>query len=257
MEDAPPPYGEVVSGKHDSGGAPPPPGRPGTPPTLARLMPLDFNVYCGPAGPLSRSDLYFMGPHRIDRQFALTIHQNSFAQIPRPFLILHDGLTAQDPAIGIVTNAWNGRDKFCDKFIIDAPPRADSGLPPVQESLKAAYTGTFWHPIVNLRYSVRVAPTAAGGSGGGDERQEFEWQESTSGEVSSLGGDSRGWRLVALADESETLAVCARNGGGLTRYLRFSFMGKGRAADHFGPTWEIMAVLTGLTTWNRLLELQD
>ncbi|KAI0967324.1 hypothetical protein F4678DRAFT_249151 [Xylaria arbuscula] len=255
MEDAPPPYGEVVSGPEVPYGGPVRPLPP--PPTPARLMPLDFNIYGGTAGPLTPSDLYFMGPHQTDRQFALTIHQNSFAQIPRPFLILHDGLTAQDRAIGTATNAWiKGQDKFHDKFTITAPPLTSSGfLPPVQESLEVARRGTYWHPVITLRYSVQVAPTAASGSGGGNERQEFEWQESTCREVTSLGGDSRGWRLVAVAEESETLAVCARNGGSLTKYLRFSFRGKGRAADHFGPTWEVMAVLTGLTTWNRMLEL--
>ncbi|KAI1293907.1 hypothetical protein F5Y03DRAFT_387859 [Xylaria venustula] len=218
-------------------------------------MPLDFNIYGGTAGPLTPSDLYFIGPHQTDRQFALTIHQNSFAQIPRPFLILHDGLTAQDQGIGTATNAWTkGQSKFDDKFIITV--LGSHILLPVQESLEVSRRGTYWHPVITLRYSVPVAPTAAGGSCGRNERQEFEWQESTSREVTSLGGDSRGWRLVAMADESETLAVCARNGGSLTKYLRFSFRGKGRAADYFGPTWEVMAVLTGLTTWNRMLELQ-
>ncbi|KAI1350924.1 hypothetical protein F5Y01DRAFT_284730 [Xylaria sp. FL0043] len=241
MEDAPPPYEEAVSEPSTLFRAP------------ARLMPLDFNIYCGPEGPFTASDLYFMGPHQTERQFALTIHRNSLAQIPRPFLILHDGLAVQDQAIGTATNTWaKGQKKFWDKFIITLT--GSNLLPSVQESLEVVRKGTYWHPIVNLRYSVQVAPTAAGG---GTERQEFEWQESTSEEVTGLGGDSRGWRLVALADESETLAVCARNGGSLTKYLRFSFGGKGRAADHFGPAWEVMAVLTGLTTWHRDLELRN
>ncbi|KAI1168858.1 hypothetical protein F5B18DRAFT_597017 [Nemania serpens] len=261
MEDPPPPYEEVVSGGRDRGrGGAVPPITPRVLPTHTRLMPLDFNLYGGTAGPFTPSDLYFMGPHQIDRQFALTIHHNSFAQIPNPFITLHDGLTTQDPAIGTATNAWTkGQAKFEDKFIITAPPLSGSSLPPVQEPLEAVRKGTYWHPVVNLRYSVPVAPAAAaaGGSGGGSERQEFEWQDSASREVSALGGDSRGWRLVAVADDSETLAVCARNGGSLTKFLRFSFRGKGRAASHYGRTWEVMAVLTGLATWIRMLEAKS
>ncbi|KAI1199063.1 hypothetical protein F5X97DRAFT_333003 [Nemania serpens] len=221
-------------------------------------MPLDFNLYGGTAGPFTPSVLYFMGPHQMDRQFALTIHHNSLARLPKPFIILHDGLTAQDPAIGTVTNAWTkGHTKFYDKFVITAPPLTGSGPPPIRETLQVVRKGTYWHPVINLRYAVQVAPPAAGGDGGGvHERQEFEWQDSTSREVTGLGGDSRGWRLVAVGDESETLGVCARNGGSLTKFLRFSFRGKGRAASHYGRTWEVMAVLTGIATWIRMLELQ-
>ncbi|KAI1119471.1 hypothetical protein F5Y14DRAFT_4416 [Nemania sp. NC0429] len=259
MEDPPPPpYEEVVRG---GGGAVAPIIAPGT---QTRLMPLDFNVYGGTAGPFTPSTLYFMGPHQTDKQFALTIHHNSFAQIPRPFIILHDGLTAQDPPVGTATNVWTkGQKRFYDRFVIAAPALADDAtLPPVREPLEMVRKGTYWHPIMNMRYSVQVAPAAVsggggGGGGGGDERQEFEWQESGSREVSGLGGDSRGWRLVAVADESETLAVCACNGGSLTKFLRFSFRGRGRAAGHFGRTWEVMAVLTGLATWVRSNDLKD
>ncbi|KAI1191743.1 hypothetical protein F5B17DRAFT_426367 [Nemania serpens] len=261
MEDPPPPYEEVVSGSYDeSGGA-----VPSLIPFPARLMPLDFNIYGGTEGPFTPSDLYFMGPHQMDRQFALTIYHNSFARIPEPFITLHDGLTTRDPPIGTATNAWTkggGQAKFLDRFVVTAPPLAGGdGLPPVREPLEVVRKGTYWHPVINLRYSVPVAaPAAVGGGGGGgsgDERQEFEWQDSTSREVTGLGGDARGWRLVAVADESETLAVCARNGGSLTKYFLFSFRGKGRAAGYYGRTWEVTAVITGLATWIRMLELQS
>ncbi|KAI1126432.1 hypothetical protein F5Y10DRAFT_244747 [Nemania abortiva] len=257
-ETPPPSYEEVVSGEYDRGGSGAAPTvTPEIPPTPARLMPLDFNVYGGTEGPFTPSDLHFMGPHQTDRQFALTIYSNSFAQVPNPFIILHDGLTTRDPAIGTVTNTWTkGQKEFYDRYIITAPPLAGSSSARVQEPLEVARKGTYWHPIINLRYSVQVAAAAAGGISGGNERQEFEWQESSSREVYSLGGDTKGWRLVAVADESETLAVCARNGGSLTKYFRFSFIGKGRAANYYGRTWEVMAVLTGLATWNRRLEIE-
>ncbi|KAI0206583.1 hypothetical protein F4808DRAFT_466603 [Astrocystis sublimbata] len=241
MEDAPPPYEEVVSGS----------ATPFQPPTRQpRLMPLDFNIYCG-EGPFSSSDLYYMGPHQAERQFALTLRRNTFAQCPKPFLILHDGVTVHDPAIGTSTNAWTkGQAKFHDKFTIALT--GSSLFPSVQESLEAVHGGSYWHPVTNMQYSVQVAPTAAGGR---NERQRFEWQENTSREA--LGGDSRGWRLVSLADESKTLALCARNQGSLTKYFRFSFRGKGRAVNYFGPAWEVMAVLTALTIWQREIDLQD
>ncbi|KAI0107266.1 hypothetical protein GGR51DRAFT_516841 [Nemania sp. FL0031] len=249
MDDTPPPsYEEAMSGEHDRGGG----GvQPGIVPNPTRLMPLDFNVYYGKA-----SGVYFMGPHQMARQFALEIHAHSLAKIPNPIIVLHDGLTGRDPAIGTATNAWvKGMKKFYDRYTITAPPLTGPISPPIKEPLVAIYKGTYWHPVICLRYSVPVTATAAAG-GNGNERQEFEWQECSSREVYSLGGDQRGWRLVAVANESETLAVCARNGGSLTKFLRFSFIGKGRAADYYGRTWEVMAVLTGLTTWNRMLEIQ-
>ncbi|KAI0878111.1 hypothetical protein GGS24DRAFT_487427 [Hypoxylon argillaceum] len=222
---------------------------------MTRLMPLDFNIYSESA---TSGDVYFMGPHQKDRQFALTFHSNSFAQIPNPFLILHDGLTRQDRAIGTATNAWvKGHQKFFDEFIITAPPLAGAGSPLVQEPLVAVHKGTYWRPVTVMRYSVQVAAAAArnSSSGGESERQEFEWQECNSGEALGLPVGTLGWRLVALADDSETLAVCVRHSGSLTKFLRFAFKGKGRTAGHYGLTWEVMAILTGLTTWSRMLEI--
>jgi hypothetical protein len=220
---------------------------------MARLMPLDFNIYSESA---TCSDVYYMGPHQQDRQFALTYAHNSFSYpIPKTFLIIHDGLTKRDPAIGTSTNAWvKGCAEYYDDYIITAPSTSDvsSGSQPVKERLVAVHKGTYWHPVVTMRYSVPgvAAAAAVGGSGDGSGKQEFEWQESRCREVLSLGGESRGWRLIALADESEILAVMAPNGNSLTKFLRFSFIGRGRMTD-YGTTWEVMAVLTGLTTWNR------
>jgi hypothetical protein len=240
MEDAPPPPYEEVGTD--------------VPPTFAaRLMPLDFNVYSESA---MLGDVYYMGPHQQDRQYALTNLINSVAEIPKPFLVLHDGLARRDPAIGASTNAWvKGTREFYDDYIVTAPPLAGRGLPPIEERLVVVTKGTYWRPVILLRYSVPVARPAATASGVAGERQEFEWQECSSREVMMLGGESRGWRLVALADESETLAVMAPNGGSLTKFLRFSFKGKGRMANHYGTTWEVMAVLTGLTTWHRRVEI--
>lgn len=227
----------------------------------ARRLPLEFNVYSESA---TSGAVYYMGPHRKDRQFALTLHQYSMAEQPRPFLILHDGLSRLDPAIGTSTNAWvEGLADFYDAFALTVSPlitgarlpgAAAGRAPPVEEPLVAVIKGTRWHPVTLMRYSVLVKGTAAAG---GCERQEFEWQESSANEVLSLGGKPLGWRLVAVANQSETLAVCALNGGSLTKFLKFSFRGRGRATESFGPTWEVMAVLTGLTTWQRRGEIMS
>lgn len=233
--------------REDTRGGGEPPVTTTLPPryTAARFIPLDFNVYTESA---ISTDFYYIGPHQKDRLFALTNYGNSFTPTPRPFLILHDGLTRRDPAIGTATNATaQGLPKCLDKFLITAPSFAGSSSPPVQEPLVVVNKGEKWRRVFALRYSVQVPVPATNSNSGGTERQEFEWQE--------IGKGSRGWRLVALADESETLAVCIPTGGSLTKFLRFSFMGKGRTSDHYGVTWEVMAILTGFTTWNRRVDM--
>lgn len=226
-----------------------------SPQFTARLMPLAFNVYSESA---TSGAVYYMGPHQKDRQYALTI-EKSLGGASQPFLILHDGLLKEDPAMGSVRNAWTkGATHLFDQYVISAPIL--DGSQAVEERLFSVDKGTELHPVIMMRYSAPVTAAAAvpagGDVGAGFEMREFEWQESSCREVTRLGGESRGWRLVAVADESETLAVCAPNGNSLTKFLRFSFLGKGKTTD-FGSTWEVMAVLTGLTTWNRKVEIMN
>ncbi|CAG9952634.1 unnamed protein product [Clonostachys rosea f. rosea IK726] len=220
----------------------------------ARLIPLDFNIYSASA---TSGDVYYMGPHQKDRQFALTIHPNSLAAAPKPSIILHDGLITRDPAIGTSRNAWvSGSDRRFDEFIVTVSPLG--GSQPAEERLVTVDEGTYWRPVIRLRYSLLVAQAMAAAHGADDTpRQQFEWHQSSSREVQSLGGRDSGWRLVNLANVDETLAICVPNGHSLTKFLRFSFRGKGRTGSHFSPTWEVMAILTGLTTWERMKQLND
>ncbi|VUC27753.1 unnamed protein product [Clonostachys rosea] len=256
MSDAPPPYEAIATGQNDVGnsnrGQDIATARPTVP--TARLMPLDFNIYSASA---ISGGVYYLGPHQIDRQFALTIHGNSLAVAPKPSIILHDGLTTRDPAIGTSRNAWvSGRNRRFDEYIINVSPLG--GSQSAEERLVTVNEGTYWRHAIRLRYSLPDSQAAVGAHGVDDNRrQEFEWQQSSSREVQSLGGKDSGWRLVNLADLNETLAICVPIGHSLTKFLRFSFRGKGRTGNHYSPTWEVMAVLTGLTTWDRKNQLNE
>ncbi|CAH0050436.1 unnamed protein product [Clonostachys solani] len=231
MSDPPPPYEDIATEQNNNGSS-----------------------KRGHASATS-GDVYYMGPHQKDRQFALTIHPNSLATTPNPSIILHDGLTTRNPAIGTSRNTWvSGSDRLFEEFIIAVSPLG--GSQPAEERLLTVDEGTYWHPVIRLRYSLPATQAMAGAHSVDDiQRQEFEWQESSSREVQSLGGKDSGWRLVNLSNVNETLAICVPNGHSLTKFLRFSFRGKGRTGSHYSPTWEVMAILTGLTTWERMNQI--
>ncbi|KAH8879242.1 hypothetical protein GQ53DRAFT_45046 [Thozetella sp. PMI_491] len=234
MEEVPPPsYEEAVGQLSGDGARGAPAGSPPVvpPPFAARAMPLDFNVYSESA---TSSAVYYMGPHKVAPQFALTMRYNSLARDAKPFIIVHDGLTLRDRPLATSTNVSAGR--HWDKFVITVPLL---GAQSTEYTLVAVDQGTYWRPKTSMRYSVEVAFH-------GGERQEFQWQE--------IGRPADGWKLVTVGEDSQSLAICLPHGSSLTKFLKVSFQGRGRTID-YGPTWEVMAVITALTTWCRLTEM--
>ncbi|KAH8901447.1 hypothetical protein GQ53DRAFT_740365 [Thozetella sp. PMI_491] len=211
--------------------------------SIPRLMPLDFNIYSESA---TSGEVYFIGPHQVDRQFALTFNDNSRYNKSKPIVTLHDGLTPREPAIASATNVSPSHKEPWDEFAITS---TISGLQAVELMTRIDKGSTFWHAFFNFRYAVET-----GASGG--TRKEFEWQESGSAEVQRLGGEPQGWRLIELGSESETLAVWTQNSNSWTKHFRFAFRGRGRIAE-YGPRWEVMAILTAVTVWRRGIEINN
>ncbi|KXJ88047.1 hypothetical protein Micbo1qcDRAFT_207796 [Microdochium bolleyi] len=241
--------------------------------TTQRFMPLDFNVYNGSSSSGSfknrEKDLCFLGPHRKDRLFVITNRHNSLRIRPAPCVILHDGLQPQNPALGTVTNTHVEGDKkhhFWDRYSISVMSYGEdfSGLF-VTETLKAVRKGVGMDARTVLRFAMDVDSAFAPDSDSmllhtdGSrvlERQKFEWREKfTDVTGEGLEPRSEGWRLVALSEPREVLATCTPNSRSRNKALRFEFCGEGRVAGLYGASWELMAIMSGLTICHRLGEI--
>ncbi|KAJ1323556.1 hypothetical protein MN608_10800 [Microdochium nivale] len=245
--------------------------------TTQRFMPLDFNIYSGGSSPrtFGRSvdaDQCFLGPHRKTQLFAITNKHNSLRARPSPCIVLHDGLRPQSPALGTVVNAHVEDGKghhFWDRYSISVMAYGDdfSGLF-VTETLRAVQTGTKHEPRTVLRFAMDIDSAfardcesvnqhrASKGSGLLLERQKFEWREVfTTGTDPGFEPRSEGWRLVARAKPDDILALCVPNGRSRNKVMRFEFCGQGRVAGRYGVSWELMAIMSGLTICHRLSEI--
>ncbi|CAN8102468.1 unnamed protein product [Discula destructiva] len=219
-------------------------------PTVNRQFPPTINLYRDalPGGPLQRR--LFLGEHQYPPLYAVGVWVGA--------VVLHNGPSDDFPPLATVAF----QDPLGSRMAVSLPPTgAPDIIPPQPVHATLSRGGT-------LSFSVEV-PWA----GEGCRREAFEWRRTrNSAAVGALGGATQGWKLVRLANElppgggagrgtgagtgppsgdgHEVVAVCASAVMSLTKLWKFCFLGTG-VSGLLGERWAVMAVSTGLVTWDR------
>lgn len=149
----------------------------------------------------------------------------------------------------------------------------DVTLPPLPGEVRVQPIPVAAPGLMSSTFTFRVeVPWPVAGPNGGSNvqwrKEAFEWRRSNSLAVSALGGSSQGWKLVRLSKELppggrtvagtgppsgdgfEVVAACTTAVMSLTKLWKFCFLGTG-VSGALGERWAVMAVISGLATWDR------
>ncbi|OHE95029.1 hypothetical protein CORC01_09686 [Colletotrichum orchidophilum] len=241
-DEAPPPYEE----KPRTNPAPPPRVSPGPGPSsgpqVARQFPPAFNVYSQ-----SFSRTMLLGEHQHQPFYGLSIHSGLSSSPP---IVLHSGPSDNFPPLASVEYH-----SFSSRMSITLPPaptRTPGGAPIIELESKTDF------PSSSYIFAIGVGPNC-------ERLEQFEWRTSSGEAIAALGGRSRGWKLVRLAqsvpqnagpgafrggDGNEIVAVWTDAGMSMTKEAKFAFVGSGLTGE-LGERWAIMAVISGLAIFER------
>lgn len=228
--------------------------------TINRQFPPCINLYRLDAFPGAIQRRYFLGEHQNPPLYAVGVWSGWNTQAS---LVLHNGPSDDYPPLA--TAAF---DTFGRRMDVTLPPLpGEAGVQPIPVAAPS---------LMNTTFSFRVevpwpaGPNASGGGGGAVQwrKEAYEWRRSNSLAVSALGGSSQGWKLVRLSKELppggmtmagsgppsgdgfEVVAACTTAVMSLTKLWKFCFLGTG-VSGALGERWAVMAVISGLATWDR------
>lgn len=221
--------------------------------TVNRQFPPCINLYRNDAFPGAIQRRYSLGEHQHTPLYAVGVWQSWSTQAS---LVLHNGPSEDYPPLATVAFDAYGR-------------RMNVTLPPLPGEVSAQPISVTAPTMMSSTISFRVEVPWPGPNGSVQWRKEaFEWRRSNSLAVSALGGSAQGWKLVRLSKELppggltmagsgppsgdgfEVVAACTTAVMSLTKLWKFCFLGTG-VSGALGERWAVMAVITGLVTWDR------
>lgn len=211
-----------------------------------RAFPKKFRI--SPNGPDSLTK-WLLSESRHQPTYAISRRERSSGN--KPDVVLHDGISLKDPT-------------YSSFRTVEASPRTwKVRLPPSdaepEVSLETVSAGSDWraHKRPVIKFSVITDVSG--------NRENFEWRSSNNDNISALlGGQSLGWKLVRITQDTSTdripappgawprtkngaeiVAVFSSSGPESRSAWQFSFIGNG-ANSILGEQWEVMAVTTSL-----------
>lgn len=196
--------------------------------TLGRTtFPQEFNIYYEN---LSSSLKFNLGEQKGDSWNVLTFPQGWFGD-----LILYSTSSTKSDPLAVITSA----SKMGKSDAVELAP-LQPGDPTMRGQMDSISHGGW-------AFSAPVP-------GGGSER--FEWRDSKSAAVRSLGESSHGWELVRLNHREEVVAVWAEKKLALSvsKAATFRWVGSG-AGGQLGPIFSVMAVATFLRIWQKRMQI--
>lgn len=222
--------------------------------TVRQQFPPAFNLYRDAfPGAVQRS--YFLGEHQATPLYAITAGWAAAAG--GASLVLHNGPSDDHAPLATVAYGPAGR-----RMAVSVPPLPGRAPGPAL----SVHTPTVMDPT--FAFIVEV-PFTAGAATTTYRNEKFEWRRSASVAVGGLGGRSHGWKLVRLSNElpaggmavaagsgppsgdgHEVVAVCTAAVMSVSKIWKFSFLGTGLSGV-LGEQWAVMAVITGLVTWDQ------
>lgn len=154
-------------------------------------------------------------------------------------LIVYNGPTTDYPALAKCRNSGS----LGNHTKVTLPPLGD-GRGPLEEEMRNNTS------LTTEKHTFSIFA--------GNGPQQFEWRHTGGHELESLGGASRGWKLVWLNRQGreETVAIWADAAifsGEATRAASFGFINTG-ATGEFGDVWALMAVVTFLRLWQKKMQ---
>lgn len=220
---------------------------------VRRQFPPAFNLYRDAFPGAQRS--YFLGEHQATPLYSVTVGWAATAS--GASLILHNGPSDDHAPLGTASYGAAGY-----RMAVSLPPLPGRAPRPPY----SVHTPTVMDPTFGFVVEVPDHPGATGGAAT-YHNEGFEWRRSSSGAVGGLGGHAHGWKLVRLSNElppggmavagsgppsgdgHEVVAVCTAAMMSVSKLWKLSFLGTGLSGA-LGEQWAVMAVLTGLVTWD-------